>query len=56
MLFADHEILDRGGSSTSDRVRRVPCLVQILGEKNHNSKAAFWRFSENFCEIFYRHL
>ena len=45
-----------GGSSPSDWVRWVSCLVQILGEKNHNSKAAIWRFSENFCKIFYRHL
>ena len=28
----------RGGSSRSDWVRRVSCLVQILGEKNLNSK------------------
>ena len=30
--------LSRGGSSPSDWVCRVSCLVQILGEKNLNSK------------------
>ena len=30
--------LPRGGSSPSDWVRRVSCLVQIFGEKNHDSK------------------
>ena len=30
--------LSRGGSSPSDWVRRVSCLVQILGGKNLNSK------------------
>ena len=41
-----------GGSSPSDRVRRVSCSVQIFGEKNYNLKASICRFFEIFCEIF----
>ena len=42
--------MSRGGSSPSDWVRRVSSLVQILREKNFNSKTSLWRFSENFCD------
>ena len=42
--------LNRSGSSPSDWIRWVSCLVQILGEKNLDSQEAIWRFCQNFCD------
>ena len=45
----------RGGSSPSDRVRRVSCSVQILGEKNYNLKASILSSLKVFVKVFDRH-
>ena len=45
----------RGGFSPSDRVRRVSCSVQILGEKNYNLKASILSSLKIFVKFFDRH-